>query len=159
MRKKKVIIILLASFLFTLSIIGFVAKKVIISLAKDNISWAENMNINGPWSEKAIWKSSDGYFYLICEQYNETENITVSSYIKMDAEWIKCSVNYRSGVNHFYFDTDDGQTLLECEANLENDMLVLTDLESYSPSISGLDSITLSKHDYNDTIASLPFLI
>ena len=159
MRKKKVIIILLAVFLFTLSIIGFVAKKVIISLAKDNISWAENMKVNGPWSEKAIWKSSDGYFYLICEQYNETENITVSSYIKMDAGWIKCSVNYRSGVNHFYFDTDDGQALLECEANLEKDMLVLTDFESYSMSISGLDSITLSKHDYDDTIASLPFLI
>ena len=35
----------------------------------------------------------------------------------------------------------------------------LTDLETSLRNISGLDSSTLSKHDYVDTTASLPFLI
>lgn len=161
-KKQKVIIIVaiaLVSLVSTICVSGLIFKKKIVLYAKEDIAWVEYMNTRGPWSEKAIWKSSNDDFYLICDQdqTEETKRITVSAYIQTGATWEKCSAHYRNKIQHFFFHNTDDFTILECKANGKNNMLILTDIECNIEYFKDIDKITLFKYDYDEIVNSLPF--
>lgn len=127
---------------------------------KNRIAWSEKMQAEGPWKEKAIWKSPDNDFYLICNQYNETDGITVSAYVQVESEWIKCYPGCITGPKRLFFDTNDGtysNDFFDCAAVLENDRLILSDIACDNGYFKNVDKIVLVKCDYADVFDSLPF--
>lgn len=161
MRKKSKILSIIAFASAAAVIIScFVVRLVIVSVAKNRIAWSEKMQAEGPWKEKAIWKSPDNDFYLICNQYNETDGITVSAYVQVESEWIKCYPGSITGPKRLFFDTNDGtysNDFFDCAAVLENDRLILSDIACDNGYFKTVDKIVLVKCDYADVFDSLPF--
>ncbi len=167
--KIKKIILIVCLTLIGVVVLAFITFKIgvymLIENAKRDIEWEDNIRINGPYGEEAIWKSEEEDVYLICQfdesiDKNAASRIRVTAYILYDGQWISTMYNIWRGSKTIEFFTDDGKIYLKGNIQLRDEKLRITNLDDFGNGIIGnRKEILLEKFSYQDMIEGLPFSI
>ena len=133
-------------------------------VARSREAWTEDMYTNGPWSEEAIWKSTDGNMYLVCTEKDMGEGkpvVEVKAYIKEKDMWVHADFGIRSNSKKCYIDLLNEDVSLTGEMQLKNGILTITGLESNSNDtiMEEGEKIQLEKYEFDLLVETLPFEI
>lgn len=143
-----------------LSAIYAVTVGWLVFNAKKDEEWMSQLQTNGPWGEDAVWKSAEADIYLVCtpKDMGSNNTIEVTAYVLCDNQWLPTRFNVRDGIENVFFDTFDGETILQGKAQLVEGDLVITGLtDNQFDVIRGRTEIIISKFPYRDLLNNLPF--
>lgn len=165
--KRRKLVLLLCIVLIGIIAATFISFKIIAHLlvenAKRDAKWQEDMYANGPWGEKAIWKSEEEDIYLICQpdekiDTNAPLRVKSTAYILYGEQCVPMDFDVRKGVEKVEFCTYDGDIVFEGNIQLAEGGLIITNLNDYGTGITrNRTEIVIRKFPYQELIDNLPF--
>ena len=154
--RKWILVTLVILAIIVISIIA--ANIIIVSIAKSNSSRNANLLQNGPWGDEGLWKDSDSTFYLISTNKDSNSYAEVTAYIWVNGKWESLGAHLRQSSNVVSFENTEGNVQITAKANLNNQTLTLSDIESNE----NFDSVddkewVLTKYTWDEHGEQLPF--
>ena len=114
---------------------------------------------DGPWGSQAIWADNSRQTFLVCTKKPGETYATVTAFLFTMAEWQAMEVNLKKGTTAIYFNAD-GKTAMEANAGMDGEKLILSNFQIPNSNYSQMEvRLILTKYDYNEMLAELPFEI